>query len=173
MTTTLTNTLNTEGINFSATYTPYDQTAVSSSTNSPDNPGPPFTVGTQAFGTLGSKWIFVKAASAITISQVVGVDQTTSFAAPLTKAMADAARLIGIAPTAIGSGVYGWIQLTGAGSATLKNACLPNVPLYTTASAGMLDDTSASQTRVYGIRSQVTATSSGSIKLCWIEGVVV
>lgn len=170
MSTTLSNTLNAEGINFNLTYTPYDQTAAISSTNSPDNPGPPFTVGYQALGSNGSKWVFIKAASAITISQVVGVDQTTWLGAPLTKAMADAGRAIGIAPTAIGSGVYGWIQLTGSGSATLKNSCLPNVPLYTSASAGMLDDTSASQTRIYGIRSQVTATSSGSIKLCWLEG---
>ncbi len=173
MTTTLTNTQNAEGINFNLTYTPYNQAAVSSSTNSPDNPGPPFSVGYRVTATNGSQWVFIKASSAIAINNAVGIDQTTFFGVPLTKALADAGALIGIATSAIGSGVYGWVQLSGPASVTLKNACLPSVPLYTTASAGMLDDTSASQTRVYGIRSEVTSTSSGSIKLCWVQGIVV
>lgn len=171
MTTTSFNTIPSEGIDFNLTYSVYDQSAAQSSTNTPDYPGLPFQPGMMVFGKNGAKFVFVKAASTITINQAIGIDQTTWQGAPLTKAMADAGRLIGVAANAITSGYYGWIQLSGAVSVTLKNGCLPSVPLYTTASAGMLDDTSGSQTRVYGIRAEVTSTSSGSAKLCWVQGI--
>lgn len=157
-------TLPTDGIDFTQTY------AVSVLT--PEYPGLPFPAGMRALALNGAEYVFVTASSIITANQAVGIEQSTNTAAPLTKAMADAGREIAAAPVAIASGSSGWVQTKGAASITLKNSCLPNVPLYTTASAGMLDDTSDSQTRVYGIRSTDTATASGAAKLCWIQQAV-
>lgn len=161
-------TIPTEGIDFTQTYYPYNPSAAQSSTNTPDYPGTPFLPGERVFSANGAEFMFVLAGSAITVNQAVGITPVTCSAAPLTKALADAGAEFAVAPVAIASGYYGWVQTKGAASVTLKNSCLPNVALYTTASAGMLDDTSASQTRVYGVRAQVTSTSSGSAKLCWV-----
>ncbi len=164
---------NIEGVNFSDTYAP-----ISAAT--PDVPGLPFTVGTRVVGSGGSVWMFVLCTAGATAGQAVGITESTItltgaaivptyVAAPLTKALADQGCMFGVAVYAITATYYGWVQVNGPAYVTLKNSCLPNVPLYTTASAGMLDDTSASQTRIYGIRARDTATASGAAKLCWIS----
>lgn len=131
-----------------------------------------FTPGTITWGSDGSKWMYVQASAAVTQYYAVGIEMDTYTCAPLTKAMADAGRYVGAAQVALTSDYYGWVQLAGQGSVALRNACLPNVPLYTSAVAGLLDDTSGSQTRVYGIRSTDTATASAAAKVCWIQGIV-
>ena len=90
-------------------------------------------------------------------------------ASALTKSLADQGCMFGVAVTAITATYYGWVLVQGPAYVTLKNSCLPNLPLYTTASAGMLDDTSASQTRIYGIRARDTSTASGAAKICWVS----
>lgn len=167
---------NIEGVDFTAIYAPVSQTAPAD----PSNPGLPFTVGLRVFGSGGSVWMFCLSTAGTTANQAVGITESTITlstaaivptydASPLTKSLADQGCVIGVTPTAITATYYGWVQIGGPAYITLKNSCLPNVPLYTTASAGMLDDTSASQTRVYGIRARDTSTASGAAKICWIS----
>lgn len=167
---------NIEGVDFTQIYAPVSQTAPTN----PETPGLPFTVGTMVYGQGGSIWVFCLSTAGTSANQAVGVTQSTLtlsgativstyLAAPLTKSLADQGCVIGVTPTAITATYYGWVQINGPAYITLKNSCLPNVPLYTTASAGMLDDTSASQTRVYGIRARDTSTASGAAKICWIS----
>lgn len=171
---------NIEGVDFTAIYAPVSQTAPTN----PETPGLPFAVGTTVYGQGGSIWVFCLSTAGTSANQAVGVTQSTItlssaaivstyVAAPLTKSLADQGCVIGVTPTAITATYYGWVQINGPAYITLKNSCLPNVPLYTTASAGMLDDTSASQTRVYGIRARDTSTASGAAKICWISNVTV
>jgi hypothetical protein len=129
-------------------------------------------LGTVVKASDGSEYIYVEADSAITQYDAVGITPVDFGAAPLTKAFADAGRMVAFAQVAIASGSFGWVGLKGYLNVRLKNACAPNVPLYTSGSAGMLDDTSASQTRVYGIRAADTATSSGAGEECFVQGVV-
>lgn len=129
-------------------------------------------LGTQFVGDDGTEWMYVRAAGAITQYDAVGIELATFDAASLIKAHADAGRVVGFAQVAFADNDYGWVALKGQVTVRLKNGCLPAVALYTTASAGMLDDTSASQTRVYGIRSTDTATASGASKVCWVQGAV-
>ena len=155
------------GADLTAVYTPI------SGLTGIDYPGPPFAAGTRTVGSDETEWIYCVAEEAITQYNAVGVDLSDGSAGKLTKAMADAGRQIAFCQVSgVDSGEYFWAQTKGQGTITLKNSCLPNVPLYTTASAGMLDDTSASQTRVYGVRSTDTATASGAAKVCWIQGAV-
>lgn len=141
MTTANYNTANTEGVNFNTTYTPYDQTAAISSTNDPSNPGPPFTLGTTVKGQNDSDYVFVKASSAIAVSDVVLIS-TTFNAASLTTTTGTFGSLVGVAAVAIASGAYGWVQRAGNCDSGINVAglCLPNVQLATTATAGTLDD---------------------------------
>ena len=171
-----------EGAAFGTTYLPpYDPTAAISSTNDPSQQPLPFLVGARASAADGSEYVFVKASATIAVNNVLGITVSTSStsatpvytAAPITKALADQMAEIAVAYVAIASGSYGWAITKGANAVTLKNSCLPSVPLYTTATAGYLDDTSGSQTRIYGIRSQKTATASGAAKICWFSNMTV
>jgi hypothetical protein len=165
-----------EGISLTTIYAPVSQTAPTS----PEYPGLPFKVGQYAQGANGTRYMFCLSTAGCTANQALGITEstitlssaavvTTYDAAALTKGLADQGCMFGVAVTAITATYYGWVLVSGPAYVTLKNSCLPNVPLYTTATAGMLDDTSASQTRIYGIRARDTSTASGAAKICWIS----
>lgn len=140
MTTTNFNTANTEGIDFNTTYTAYDQTAAVTATNSPDNPGPPVSVGTVVKGTGESEFIFVKASAAIAAGDVCQITTATAAATGITTTNALFGNLVGVAVVAIASGSYGWLQRAGKCGGISVAAAQPNVQLAATATAGRLDD---------------------------------
>lgn len=161
MSTTLNVTSPIEGVNFNTTYTAYDQTAATSSTNSPDNPGPPFTVGTVAAGTGESYWIFVKASAAIAAGDVCQITTATSAATGITTTNGLLGDLVGVAQVAIASGSYGWLQRAGScQNITVIAATAPNVALYTSATAGAIDD--ATTTGVKLISGIIITATSGA-----------
>jgi len=131
---------------------------------------PDAALGDEARGEANSKWLYVLAGEAITQYAAVGVNYNFT-ANLLTKVHADAGRKIGVAQVAFASGQYGWVATQGGNNilaVRAKNACQPNVALYTTATAGYLDDTSATQTLVNGIVLTDTATASGAAKPAFI-----
>lgn len=160
MTTTLFGTLPTEGIDFNATYTSYDQTAAVTATNSPDNPGPPVAVGTYVKGTGESEFVFVKASGAVALGDVVQLS-TTYTAVSVTTTLATFGSLLGVAQVAIAAGAFGWVQRAGfcqkIGTAA---AAVNNVQLATTATAGQIDDATTTGTK--NITGMVLAASAGS-----------
>jgi hypothetical protein len=160
MTTTQFNTLNSEGIDFNATYTPYIQTAAVSSTNSPDNPGPPFLQGTYARGSGESEYVFVYASGAVALGDVVQLSPTYT-AVSVTTTLATFGSQLGVAQVAIAASAYGWVQRAGycqkIGTAA---AAVVNVQLATTATAGQIDDSTATGTK--NINGMVLATTAGS-----------
>lgn len=160
MTTGNYNTANTEGINFNETWTVYDQTAASSSTNSPDNPGPRVPVGTTIKGTGDSDYVCIKATAAIAVSDVVLIS-TTFTAAGITTTNATLGSLVGVAPVAIASGAYGFVQRAGNcdSGVNVAGLCTPNTQLLATTTAGALDDaTTTGNKNINGII--ITATNT-------------
>jgi len=140
-----------------------DVTAVGSS--------PLFELGTEAIGQDNSKWVYVLAGSAITAYNYVTMTKAFS-AVPGTKALVDAGNKVGIAQNAIASGQYGWVAVRGGNDllkVTAKTGCAISVALYTSGTAGYLDDTAASQTLVNGIVLTDTATSSGAAEECFVN----
>jgi hypothetical protein len=141
MSTTLFNTANSGGIDFNATYTAYDQTAAVSSTNSPDNPGPPVAVGTVLKGSGDSEFVFVKAGAAIALGDVCVITSTTQIANPVTTSLALFGLQCGVAQVAIANGAYGWLQRNGkCANINVAASCVQNVQLAATATAGVIDD---------------------------------
>lgn len=136
-----------EGVNFSTVYTPYDQTAATSSTNDPSNPGPPFTLGTHALGTDGTEYIFCKATAAVAQYAAVAID-TTSNITTLTLAGLRALTDYGWPQVAIASGAYGWVAIRGQGIGVLARlSSLAGVPCYiSSVSAGRITTTSVRST---------------------------
>lgn len=109
------------------------------------------SLGQRVTGSDNTEWVFVQANGAITQYDTVGIDEDFQ-AAALTKAMADDGWQIGFAQVAFADNDYGWVAVRGTNiRARGAAACAADVPLYTTSTAGVLDDTSASQTKIEGV----------------------
>jgi hypothetical protein len=151
MTTTLIPLSGIEGVNYNLTYTVYDQTLPVTATNSPDNPGPPFQVGTVSKGTGNSEWVFVKAGTAIGLGDCCLITSTTQSAAAITSALAAVAEgsQVGFAQVPIAINNFGWLQRSGACANINVAAVLLGAPLNTSATPGQLDD--AAGTLIFGV----------------------
>lgn len=113
---------------------------------------PDFAVGTRCMGADGTEWVYVQASGAITQYYTVAIDENYQ-AAHLTTALNGAGHMIGFAQSAFADNDYGWIAVRGSNiKATVAASCAADARLYTTTTAGVLDDASASAAaRVYGV----------------------
>jgi hypothetical protein len=121
-----------------------------------------------ALGTLyknhktGKTYVYcVDSGSAIAQYQAVSITPAYACAA-LTKANADKGYKVGVAPIAVTASYYFWCQILGAGTVRVASACASETTLYTTATAGRLDDASASQTIIKGIELTATAATAAA-----------
>lgn len=120
-------------------------------------------LGTTVSAADNQEYTLVVAGSAITQYDWIGIDENFS-AYPLTKAMADDGWIIGAAQVAFDAGDYGWIATKGANlTGRIGASCAADVALYTSSTAGVLDDTATSQTKIDGAV-LVTANASASIR---------
>lgn len=136
----------------------------------------PVAPGTTVMTTSNGRYIFARAESEIAAYDVVvfssyadsnslapiirAVPITTANAAP---SGAAGPTQVGIAQNAITSGQYGWIALNGQNlRCNVLIGCNPKVPLYTTATAGKLDDTTVSSGYIQGIVLNTSATSASA-----------
>jgi hypothetical protein len=161
MTTTLIPVTPTEGVNFNATYTAYNQALPISATNSPDNPGPPIGVGTVVKGNGNSEFVFVQATTTINLGDCCLITSATQTAAAITTALAlaDEGVQVGFAQVPIASGAFGWLQRSGAcQNINVAAATATDVALLATVTPGVLDD--AGSPVINGV--VITATAGGA-----------
>lgn len=119
------------------------------------------TLGWKVEGVDGTTYMAVKALSAITQYMTVGIDENFN-AQPITKAMVDDAWRVGFAQTALTKGNYGWVALSGSNiKARTLASCAADVALWSSATAGVLDDASGSQSLIRGVVA-VTAASAAA-----------
>lgn len=132
-----------------------------------DGAGAEYALGTTAEGTDGSRWCYVQAGAAITQYSWVAIDE--NFQAVMgTKALADVGHQVGFAQIAFADNDMGWVCVHGPGNITVRAlaSCAADVQLYTSATAGALDDTSASQTLIRGVVLVTAATNTASSREC-------
>lgn len=98
----------------------------------------------------GKKWVYVQANGAISQYDVVAIDETGQ-AAAATKALLDVSHKVGVAAAAFADNEYGWVQVYGPCTINVKASCAADAVLYSSATAGHLDDDATSQTKVSGI----------------------
>lgn len=124
---------------------------------------PMFTLGQTVDTEDGGRYMYVHASGAITQFDAVGIDENYE-AAALTKAIADDGHMIGFAQVAFADNDYGWVCVNGSNiNVRVAASCAADVSLYTTSTAGVLDDTSASQTKIQGITAvAANATTSAT-----------
>lgn len=121
-----------------------------------------FALGTTLQGTDASEWVYVLAGEALTIYSSLAVTQAYS-ASMLTNTNAVTNNFYATNQIAFASADYGWVCKRGV-PVTLRvgASCVKNIALYTTAVAGVLDDTATSIAfRVDGVQARTT-NSAGS-----------
>lgn len=110
----------------------------------------------------GGQAIFVQALSEISTFAAVAIF-ADSTAQMLTTTIAATSKKVGFAQTSIASGYYGWVQTSGTPKVNLAANCDDNVPLYTTATSGVLDDATVSGGLILGLTSTVTISNATAI----------
>jgi hypothetical protein len=122
-----------------------------------------FALGNRVTATDGSNWVYVQAGAAITQYSWVAIDENYQ-AVMGTKALADAGHQVGFAQVAFDDNDFGWVCVHGPGNITARvlASCAADVQLYTSGTAGALDDTSASQTLIRGVVLVAAATNTAS-----------
>jgi hypothetical protein len=121
-----------------------------------------FEIGVQVPASDGADYVYTRAASTVAAGDVVSilVDGTV---APLTTVNASVGSAIGFAQTAIASASFGFVALRGPNlQVNVLANCAPEVMLFTTATAGHLDDTTVTLGLVEGVMTQAAATSNAT-----------
>ncbi len=125
------------------------------------NTTPDHAVGTRAEGNNGSEWMFVGPATAAIAQYNVVWINGTFVPANLTPTLVKTAGFVGFAQVAFATSDYGWVMLSGKPTINCPVNTNGGVPLYTSDTAGFLDDAtvSASQMQIFGV---VLTVSNGS-----------
>jgi len=155
-----------------------DLTATYASTSAGSTSLFPVTPGSRVTTSNNGVYMFVRAESDIAAYDAV-IMSTFADSASLTPVMravpvttTNAAALgynmVGFAQNAIASSYYGWVGINGLLKVNLLIACNPKVPLYTTSTAGKLDDTTVSSGYIQGIVANTSATSA-SAPFCMVN----
>lgn len=121
-----------------------------------------FTTGTVVNTSDGGQAIYVQALSEISTYAAVAVYDTQK-AQMLTTTLAATCKRVGFAQTSIASGYYGWVQLGGKVLVNLAVNCAPSVPLYTTATSGVLDDAVVSGGVVFGLVATTSISNATAV----------
>ena len=122
-----------------------------------------FSVGIRKAGNEASEWVYVEVASGIDKYDAVMINQSSK-AVPLTTTNSASSKMVGFAQVTMASGQYGWVALQGSNLTTkLAANCAPNVNLYTTATAGVLDDASVADGYIAGVVAIITISNATAV----------
>lgn len=144
-----------------------DLRAVTAGTTT-DGAGAKYTLGQRVMGTDNGEWLYVQAGEAIstTTSEPYALAVDENFQAKkITKALATAGHMVAFAPPVIiADNSFFWAQTKGSNfNIRVAASCAADVNLWTTATAGRLDDTSGgSHVVVLGVKLVVAASASTS-----------
>jgi hypothetical protein len=115
--------------------------AVINDTYTSTTEGKSFAVGSRFTDRDGKVYVHVRASAAIAQFDVVTFDETfNTTVAPVSTSNDARGDLVGVAPVAIASGAFGWLQIYGPCTMNVLASCAANVRLNTTATGGSLDD---------------------------------
>ena len=133
---------------------------------------PTFKPGTVVNTSGGGEAVYVSATSTIATYQAVIVDNEGG-AVPVTTTNSAGSKSIWFSQVSIDSGRFGWVQRGGKVITNLAANCAPNVPLYTTATAGVLDDAVVSLGLVIGLVANTTISNATAVTCVASRGVTI
>ena len=128
---------------------------------------PEFALGTVVMTDLGGMAEYVQALSEISTYAAVAIFQGFTARMLETSIAADAgeSKKVGFAQVSIASAYYGWVHRMGKLICNLSDDCADNVPLFTTATAGYLDDATVSNCLVLGVYLPITASLATALSV--------
>lgn len=136
--------------------------------------GKGFGLGDRYVNNQGNEYVFVQASGAIAANDTVFFN-SSYIATSITTANGARGNLCGVAGVAFASGEYGWVQVKGPTTMSVKASCAANVRLNTTATAGFPDDDgTASSKQIQGIyltaaRAASDGTAAGILNYPYVD----
>jgi len=121
-----------------------------------------FAKGTQVVGTDGSLFEYVNTLSAVAAYNAVCIDDAGD-ASNLTTTNAAFYKKIGVAQISIAVSCYGWVQRSGKLQVNVAANCNDFVALFTTATAGVLDDATVSECLVLGLNTYSSTVTASAV----------
>lgn len=121
-----------------------------------------FAEGTQVLGTDGSLFEYCNTLSAIAAYNAVCIDDAGD-ASNLTTTNAASYKKVGVAQISIAVSCYGWIQRSGKMQVNVAANCNDFVALFTTATAGVLDDATVSECLVLGLNTYSSTVTASAV----------
>lgn len=109
---------------------------------------------------LGKKYVFAKASAAVSANRVCLLSDDGTTAQHLTNAQNKIGARLAVATVDVAMGDWGYFQVYGPGLIRVAASTTGGAQLYTTATAGVLGSTSASQDTIGGM--SLTTTNGGS-----------
>ena len=109
---------------------------------------------------LSTEYEYVKASAAIAINSACKIDDDGTIARLTTTLAGTEPTRVGFAQVAFASGEFGWVAIRGAFNVLAAANCVQDVKLYTTATAGVLDDDGTSTKLIQGVKILTTVTTA-------------
>lgn len=111
----------------------------------------------------GGQAMYVKAStSALSTYAAVAITQN-GIATMLTTTNGATTPRVGFAQTSIATSNYGWVQLGGQMRVNVAANCASSVPLFTTSTAGVLDDATVTAGYIMGLVSQQSISNATAV----------
>ena len=134
------------------------------------NAGNASGLGDVAEDHLGNRYQFVLASGAVAQYDAVHIG-STYVAQALTSALAASGAPVGVAMGTLSSASYGWTCIKGVTTVNALQTCASSTALYTSGTAGKLDDTTTSHVKVAGIVLTTANATTGTVATaCIIAG---
>ena len=127
--------------------------------------GKAFKLGSRVQTHDGKQYIWCKNLSSNAIYSIGTIDGSNYNFVGLTTTTAATAETIGVLQVAMASDEYGWVQVAGRTKVKVSGLCAKSIILWTTSTAGQLDDATASNYAVLGINLLSTNPSSTATAL--------
>jgi len=117
-------------------------------------------LGETVTGTDSTRWVYVQASGAITAYDWVAIEENFQAVAGTT-ALADVGHKVGFAQFLFADNDYGFVAIEGSNiQCRVGISCAADINLYTTSTAGVLDDATTSVTNIVGVSLVVTNTTA-------------
>lgn len=112
----------------------------------------------------GGGAVFVQAKGSISVGHVLGISPDF-YAYPLSTTEYNLGYAIGFAYEAASTNQYFWARTQPQGTVDIlaAAACAPNVPLYVTTTAGVVDDAGTAGVLIYGLQANATAGATATV----------
>lgn len=118
-----------------------------------------FSVQDEVADFQGNIYRFAQASGTIAQFDCVAIN-SAGVAQAITSTLASAGGIVGVAQAALSSGEFGFVQVLGVSSLNVLSTCSAGVALFTSGTAGKLDDTTTSQVKIAGVQILANVTAA-------------